>query len=84
MKCAIFSGGGKKASDGKGREGKGSHASFVTYEEAAEILDVDAYWVLLDQCVSDMKEHFIKHLTLRSAKSNFNAFHPNMSHFKNG
>ena len=77
MKYAFFSGGGKKASDGKG-----SHASFVTYEEAAEILDLDAYWALLDQCVSDMKEHFIKHLTLRSAKSTFNAFHLNMSHFQ--
>ena len=54
---------------GKGREAKGGHASIVTYAEASEISDLDAYWASLDQCVGDLKDHLIKHLTLRSAKS---------------
>ena len=70
----MILGGGKKASDGKGREGKGSHAATLTYEEAAEIADLDAYWASLEQCVSDLKDHFIKHLTLRLAKRTYNAF----------
>ena len=53
---------------GKGREAKGGHASIVTYAEASEISDLDAYWASLDQCVGDLKDHLIKHLTLRSAK----------------
>merc|ERR1712117_941396 len=36
------------------------------YAEASEISDLDAYWASLDQCVSDLKDHLIKHLTLRS------------------
>ena len=63
----IFKGGGK------GREGKGSQASIVTYEEAAEITDLGAYWGSLEEWVNDLKEHFIKHLTLRSADY---IFHP--------
>ena len=63
----VFSGGGKKGS-------AMSRSSIVTYEEAREVLDVDAYWADLEECVSNLKEDFVKHLTLRSANKNSPCF----------
>ena len=51
-----------------------SRSSIVTYEEAREVLDVDAYWADLEECVSNLKEDFVKHLTLRSANKNSPCF----------
>jgi hypothetical protein len=37
----------------------------VTYSEARGITEIDAYWGELENCVAEMKTHFVTHLTLR-------------------
>jgi len=53
---------------GKGVKGKGKGLT-VTYADVVSFMDIDAFWKEMELILQAQKEHFVQHITLRSASA---------------